>query len=865
MNMDALNRAVHDALTDKEGNYIMPFLWMHEGDGVDLPARIAKVQESGCRAFCVESRPYPDFCGPLWWRDMRTVLEEARRRGMKVWILDDKHFPTGYANGLVERKYPNRRRCFLRERHVDVMGPAQEMAFLVPPCKEGEQLLTVCAYRRSQEGENLEGSPAALFFEADHPFVYWDVPSGCWRIFFIYQTHHGNDPDHNWYIDMLSEEGPNTLIEAVYEPHYQHFSDYFGDTLVGFFSDEPSLDCQHIGPRGEDAGFYYRTVGQPGVALPWNGEIIEIMRNAGIEAPLAALPGLWYQMADESPLIRCAYMDAVTQLWRRNFSWQIGKWCRDRKVQYIGHIIEDQNAHARLGCSAGHYFRALDGQDMSGIDIVLHQVVPGMADYRISSNLFGDDADSPFYHYVLAQMSASQAKLTPHMHGRAMCEVFGAYGWAEGTPLMKWMIDFLLVRGINHFVPHGFSDIYPDPDCPPHFYANGNNPQFQGFSRLMQYTNKAAHMLSGGDRQAAGLLLYTAEAEWMNGAQAMLMQAPAKALYDHQIGYDIASLDILAQATIEAGKFIVHGHTYAFLIVPQAEYLPEAFWRVERRAAEQAAPVIFVDKAPDYCETAAGVEVPLGQLAEYILAQGWAHDYRADNAHIRIGHFRAQDSHCFMLFNESVTEKVETTLRLPVDGDCCQIDLLGGGSHRSCAEDGRMRVALEPYQSTILFFFGGEYPADLPSSWQSTMANRPHLEPELTWAIDLMELGIHDAYRPFLKDAQLMNITGRQGEPFFSGYMRYRTVLRWTDRVILPMALDLGRVGMTARLILNGRDLGIRICPPYRWTIGEALLEGDNQVEVIVANTLVHRLRDPFSEYLPIPPSGLLGPVRILM
>ena len=33
---------------------------------------------------------------------MDIILDEARTRGMKVWILDDSHFPTGYCNGKME-------------------------------------------------------------------------------------------------------------------------------------------------------------------------------------------------------------------------------------------------------------------------------------------------------------------------------------------------------------------------------------------------------------------------------------------------------------------------------------------------------------------------------------------------------------------------------------------------------------------------------------------------------------------------------------------------------------------------------------------------------------------------------------------
>ena len=74
-----------------------------------------------------------------------------------------------------------------------------------------------------------------------------------------------------------------------------------------------------------------------------------------------------------------------------------------------------------------------------------------------------------FFHYTLGKMCASLAHLTPHMKGRAMCEIFGAYGYGEDSVIMKYLIDFLLVRGVNRFVPHAFSTRYPDGDCPPHF------------------------------------------------------------------------------------------------------------------------------------------------------------------------------------------------------------------------------------------------------------------------------------------------------------------------------------------------------------------------------------------------------------
>ena len=134
-------------------------------------------------------------------------------------------------------------------------------------------------------------------------------------------------------------------------------------------------------------------------------------------------------------------MDVVSTLYGQRFTKRVGDWCRAHGVMYIGHIIEDQNAHARLGCSAGHYFRALEGQDMAGIDIVLHQVMPGFAHHVSSAICAGHRADPAFFQYVLGKLAPSLAHIRPHMNNRAMCEVFGAYGWAEDSAMMKWLID----------------------------------------------------------------------------------------------------------------------------------------------------------------------------------------------------------------------------------------------------------------------------------------------------------------------------------------------------------------------------------------------------------------------------------------
>ena len=84
------------------GNYIFPFFWQHGETEAILREYMKAIHKANIGAVCVESRPHPDFCGEQWWHDMDIILEEAKRYGMKVWILDDSHFPTGYANGAMK-------------------------------------------------------------------------------------------------------------------------------------------------------------------------------------------------------------------------------------------------------------------------------------------------------------------------------------------------------------------------------------------------------------------------------------------------------------------------------------------------------------------------------------------------------------------------------------------------------------------------------------------------------------------------------------------------------------------------------------------------------------------------------------------
>lgn len=106
-----------------------------------------------------------------------------------------------------------------------------------------------------------------------------------------------------------------------------------------------------------------------------------------------------------------------------------------------------------------------------------------------------------------------------------------------------------------------------------------------------------------------------------------------------------------------------------------------------------------------------------------------------------------------------------------------------------------------------------------------------------------------------------------QGLEAYSGGIRYEANLTLDELPNGPLILDLGRVRGTAEVKLNGQLVGVRILSPYRFDLTPFVTPGENQLEVLVLNTLAPYLNAVSPTHYVRPGqevSGLFGPVRLL-
>jgi len=99
----------------------------------------------------------------------------------------------------------------------------------------------------------------------------------------------------------------------------------------------------------------------------------------------------------------------------------------------------------------------------------------------------------------------------------------------------------------------------------------------------------------------------------------------------------------------------------------------------------------------------------------------------------------------------------------------------------------------------------------------------------------------------------------------YSGGVLYRTTLTLSEGDAESAAfIDLGSVGGTAEIIVNGKTAGIRVAPPWKQEVTGLLKAGENTIDIIVYNTLSNHYQTIPSLYRGEPVSGLLEPVKLM-
>jgi hypothetical protein len=664
--------------------------------------------------------------------------------------------------------------------------------------------------------------------------------------------------------DLLNPQATARFLQEAYDPYWERFREHFGNTVRGVFTDEP-----HFLGRG----------GKPSMR-PWTADFPRFFHEYHGWDLLPRLAALWEEGTETEP-VRLAYRDARDALLDRAYYRPLSEWCAERGVALFGHP-------SGMG-ELGHlrYFQ------IPGQDVVWRQVTPEPWEKG------GPDS-------VLGKISSSAA----HTYGRSRnCnEVYGAYGWELTSTEMKWLADWLMVRGVDMLVPHAFyytleGDARHErpPDVGP------GAPWWPFYRLYAEYVTRLCALLNQG-RHACSIAVYDQGNETDPQAGYWLLQL--------QRDFDYLERSLLEAETcsIEGGQLWLEHSDYRVLLLDGVERLPLASMRKIHAFAQAGGIALALERRPRFSaeaggdaevdrlsrevwpEGSEGLVAPIREELGRALARCVPGDARCEPPapSLRSLHRRTPAGEVYFLTNESPSETVRCEITLQGPGAPEAWDAETGDSVRlwHYVRDGAavtMPVRLRPYESRVVVLTRERDPlrvieTDLD---EVTEVERTGSGARVTgWTerggrLSARALDGFDAFGgegesppppdqlavrgpwQVTQGEQKWTVDGllswtEWSDPRFSGFMEYETEFALPEGAVaeeVAWTLDLGRVCEFAETWLNGQSLGAWLWPPFRWAVAPAA--GRNRLRVRVWNSLANRYEGKER------PSGLLGPVRL--
>jgi len=504
------------------------------------------------------------------------------------------------------------------------------------------------------------------------------------------------------------------------------------------------------------------------------------------------------------------------------------------------------------------------------------------------------------YHTSYAVLQATSIS---HISGQPVvgAEVFTSNNneaWQEYPWSMKDQSDWALALGVNRFAYHTFAhkplgdEHRPGMTMGPYgVHWDRGQTWWPMVGAYHSYISRCSHMMQQG--QAVSDILYLTP----EGAP-MVFTPPPDALKENGAipdkkgyGFDGCSPKMLLErAEVEGGKIVFPGaSSYEIMVLPNFETMtPELLELITSLVVKGAkivgSPPFKSPSLTDYpncdirvtklAEDLWGSLQSPDELSEISYGEGTIYwggnltsdelypsfkstvevlsgmnipaDFHSDNNTIRFGHRRSAEKDIYFIANRT-DESQKTSCTFRASGEP---ELWSGvdGSSRKLGQyktvDGITSIDLEfePYESYFLVFNRNKA---VSKEIREGEANFPKFSSVKTiegaWDVSFDPVfgGPENIQFDELQDWARHE---KRGVKFYSGIATYRKTIQMDGLDDNEYYIDLGVVNDIARVLLNGKDLGVIWCAPWRINISDALQEGENVLEIEVANRWINRL-----------------------
>lgn len=675
--------------------------------------------------------------------------------------------------------------------------------------------------------------------------------------------------------------------------------DHFNAEAVRSYLDRMSngLEPDLGGPLGR----YFRAVFCDSLELGeanWTGDFVEeFRRRRGYD------PWPWiHYMVENGPLPGEGEKTDRMRRLRYDFNLTLAELFEERFLDTLRSWAREHGLRARVQAY---------GRETRSVDSALRVELP-----EGESWIWGGDKIP--HPTVSNRFTASAA----HLAGR---NVVSAESMTNTTTVfrtlpyqLKQLGDLTLLTGVNHFILHGFNYSPPEAGFPGWVrfgtYFSEHNPWWPYLRLWTDYAARLSWVFQQSTPVCRIAILAPDADVWSEYGRPHYpfpeREAPVVAwkLWEpfHQAGFnaDYVSDWLLQEMEAAGGRLRYGERTYDLVVVPELLRMTPAGAEKLVAFAEGGGRILFVGRVPaqgpsyaDLGEGDARVRRAVERLQNEFVrrvhvvpkppqegAAAWARRIteelglhpdvilepvadQVSQLHQRSGH---RDLYFFV--NSSLDSAAHFAATFPgLEGRTAWRWDPESGERFVFPGDplhGRYEVQLEPLESLLLVFEEEAPPPDAPR-WEppsEAVEGEPISGP---WRVTFRHGVTGDRWEEEWEILEAVTASTEERRLTFAGAVEYETTFeasagpwKW---------LDLGIVCGVSQVWLNDLDLGVRWYGRHRYSLGEALREGENRLRVRVTTHLGNYVRSlhgnpvaqRWASWFPLEPLGLLGPVEL--
>ena len=669
----------------------------------------------------------------------------------------------------------------------------------------------------------------------------WVAPPGNWKLYAIFQGLHGK------MVERAGPGGEGNVIDHFSSTALKHYLSRFDQAFAGqnikslraFFNDSYEVDDAD-GEANWTPNFF-----------------AEFQQRRGYDLR-RQLPALFAKDAEKNSRVLCDYRETISDLLLDQFTVPWRQWAVSK-----GAITRNQ-AH---------------GSPANILDLYAASDIPETEGQEIMRMKFATSAAN------VAGKQLASAETATWLNEHTLATLGD----------VKQAVDRLFLGGVNHICYHGTPFSPASEEWPGRlFYAavhfGPSNSFWNDFPALNRYVARCQSFLQAGKPANDLLVYYPIYDSWSQpgrsllqhfggGIESALGQSEMQELYGAGTSFDLISDRQLRKVAINSGVIQTGGANYRAVLLPGTRLVPlETFAALVDLARKGATILIHISLPSDVPgfgnldQRRDGLRKLLSQLRFTQINGGGVQGAQIGSGRFLVGNdmkelleyagisrevmvdrglqfVRRKDgrSHYYFILNQS-NRVFDGWVPLSTVAKSAAIfdpmrEVRGMAVSRDSGKQGiEVYLQLAPGQSCILKTF-------------ETRLNYPQFEYLLNgvgpaqplvgkWRVKFISGG-PELPAP-VESTELKSWTEFGGEQVrkFSGTASYTISFSRPLDSGKSWLLDLGRVAESARVRINGKELGVLISAPFKIRIPNELLKEENTLEILVSNLMTNRIID---------------------